>query len=146
LDGEVRETPSENYERFSRGEQNIDVGEGQAIVRTQEVMLPIQSGRPEGETEILRTIEEVKRSDSFQEEVRRSEVQKSESSVRNGGPRPGCKQVDQRPCQSELTGKAIGASLGRTMPLRTLSISKTKEIETIWVREAIDSPAEVREN
>jgi hypothetical protein len=58
LEGEVRATPSEDYDRVSRGEQNtlqrsnIEVGEGNPIVDVQEVMLPIQTGRLEGETEI----------------------------------------------------------------------------------------------
>jgi hypothetical protein len=58
LEGEVRVTPSEDHDRASRGEQNtlrrsnIQVGEGNPIVGNQEVMLPIQSGRLEGETEI----------------------------------------------------------------------------------------------
>jgi hypothetical protein len=48
-----------------------------------------------------------------------------------GGPRPGCVRVDHRSCQFGLPLKAKGAGLGKTMPLRTLSISKTSEVTKI---------------
>jgi hypothetical protein len=58
LEGEVRATPNDDHGRVSRGEQNtlrrsnIEVGEGNPIVEIREVILPIQTGRLERETEI----------------------------------------------------------------------------------------------
>jgi hypothetical protein len=52
--------------------------------------------------------------------------------VQMRGPRPECVQEDQRLCQSDFSMKAKGAGLGRTMPLRTLSISKTSDVTKIW--------------
>jgi hypothetical protein len=168
LEREVRATPREDYDRVSRGEQNrlrpsdVDVREGNPIVRTQEVMLPIQIGKLGGETEILRIKEEgaellgnetrkisrvgfeeprgnSEQSELFQESKSRerlegitAEILRTEVTVQNEGPRPGCSQVDQRPCQPELPLKAIGASVGKTVPLRTVSISRTMDIEKIW--------------
>jgi hypothetical protein len=48
LKGEVPATPSVNYDRVSHTLRLM----GNSIVRDQEVMLSIQTGRPEGETEI----------------------------------------------------------------------------------------------
>jgi hypothetical protein len=48
-----------------------------------------------------------------------------------GGLRPRELQADQRSCRPDLP-KATGASLGRTMPLRTLSIQKTSDVTKIW--------------
>jgi hypothetical protein len=48
-----------------------------------------------------------------------------------GGPRPGCTWKDQRPCQSDFP-KATGAGLGKTTPLRTLSLSKSSNVTEIW--------------
>jgi hypothetical protein len=45
-----------------------------------------------------------------------------------GGPRP---RADQRSCQSDFP-KASGASLGKTTPLKTLSIQKTSNVAKIW--------------
>jgi hypothetical protein len=60
-----------------------------------------------------------------QEEI--AEAAKSQQ----GGPRPGCIGLDPRPCQSDFP-KATGACLGKTMPLRTLSISKSSNVTEIW--------------
>jgi hypothetical protein len=141
---------------------NFDVGDGKPTPAALEVMLPIQTGKLEMETEILRVKEEgaellgdriceisrvkferpganSEQDARFQENETRGSlggvtagILRSEAVAQKGGPWPGCLQEDQRPCQSELSLKAIGASLGKTMTLRTLSISKTTEIEKIW--------------
>jgi hypothetical protein len=49
-----------------------------------------------------------------------------------GWPRPGSTQEDQRPCQSDFPVKATGASPGKTMPLRILSMSKSSKVTEIW--------------
>jgi hypothetical protein len=59
----------------------------------------------------------------------------SGSSTRTvGGPRSGCWQVDQRPCQSVQLGPktAVGVCPGQTTTLQFLSMAKQLEVEGIW--------------
>jgi hypothetical protein len=48
-----------------------------------------------------------------------------------GGIQPDCHEGAYRLCQSDFP-KATGAGLGKTMPLRTLSIQKTSDVTKIW--------------
>jgi hypothetical protein len=112
LEGDVRATPIENYDRVSRGEQNTlrrsncIVGEGNPIVNNQEVMLLIRTGRPEGETEILREGRSAEQSSqkgeiSEQEEIserssQMREILEQSSQMREGPGRGACRWINGR--------------------------------------------------